>query len=322
MKPSQTNTHPHLRDAAQRSATRLSISLFLTLAFVVVEALAGIYANSLALLTDAAHNLTDVIALALSWVAIRLTTRPANERKTYGYHRVGILVALINSTTLVLISLGIFYEAWHRFVSPPEVQSGILIGVGLVAVVINLVTALLIHRGSEHDLNLRSAFVHLMGDVLSTVGAVIAGILIYFTGANWLDPLVSVLIGVLILYNAWGILRDAVDILLEAKPRDIDSTKLVEDMLEVDGVLGVHDLHIWSITQGMRTMSAHILTDDLSISEGAGIQREINEMVHHRYNIAHATLQLECVDCFPDSLYCNLDDHVHLDEEHASISSR
>ena len=306
----QPHTHSHLRDVAQQSTKRLSISLFLTLAFVIIEAVAGVFSNSLALLTDAAHNLTDVIALALSWFAIRITTRPANERKTYGYHRVGILVALINSTTLVLISFGIFYEAWYRFISPPEVKSSILIGVGLIAVVINIVTAMLVHKGSDSDLNLRSAFVHLMGDVLSTIGAVIAGAIIYFTGANWLDPLVSVLIGGLILYNAWGILRDAVDILLEAKPRDIDSTKLIDDVMQIQGVLGVHDLHIWSLTQNLRTMSAHILTNDLSISEGTDIQRQINEIVNHHYNIAHATLQLECVDCLPEMMYCDLNHHL------------
>lgn len=311
----QTHTHSHLREAARQSTKRLSFSLVLTLGFVLIEAAAGIFSNSLALLTDAAHNLTDVIALALSWFAIRITARPANERKTYGYHRVGILVALINSTTLVLISLGIFYEAWRRFLSPPEVQSGILIGVGLIAVVVNIVTATLVHKGSDSDLNLRSAFVHLMGDVLSTIGAVAAGIIIYFTGANWLDPLVSVLIGFLILYNAWGILRDAVDILLEAKPRDVDSTKLVEDVLNIEGVLGIHDLHVWSIAQNMRTMSAHILTGNLSISQGADIQRRINKMVYRRYNIAHATLQLECVDCFPETLYCDLHDPILLDKE-------
>ncbi|HEX5836934.1 MAG TPA: cation diffusion facilitator family transporter [Anaerolineales bacterium] len=305
---SQTHsrTHSHLREVAKQTTTRLSWSLFLTLAFVVVEAAAGVFSNSLALLTDAAHNLTDVIALGLSWFAIRITAQPANARKTYGYHRAGILVALINSTTLVLISLGIFYEAYKRFLSPPDVQSGILIGVGLVAVVVNLVTAMLVHRGSESDLNLRSAFVHLMGDVISTVGAVIAGILIFFTGANWLDPLVSVLIGILILYNAWGILQETLEILLESTPRDVDIKKMVSDITEVDGVLGVHDLHVWSLTRSLRTMSAHILTEDISISAGTKIQSTINELVYHRYNISHATLQLECVDCDPDSLYCKL----------------
>lgn len=306
MTSNSAHTHSHLGEAAQQTTSRLSVSLFLTLAFVIIEAGAGYFANSLALLTDAAHNLTDVIALGLSWFAIRLTAQPANARKTYGYHRAGILVALLNSTTLVLISIGIFYEAYHRFISPPEVQSGILIGVGLIAVVINLVTALLVYRGSESDLNLRSAFVHLMGDVISTVGAVIAGVIIYFTNANWLDPAVSVLIGFLILYNAWGILRETVEILLESTPRDVDIKKMVREINEVDGVLGVHDLHVWSLTQNLRTMSAHILTRDITVSAGAEIQTEINELVFHRYNIAHATLQLECIDCDPDSLYCKL----------------
>ncbi|MCI0506735.1 MAG: cation diffusion facilitator family transporter [Gammaproteobacteria bacterium] len=315
------HTHSHFSDIAKQTSTRLSLSLFLTLAFVFIEAAAGVFANSLALLTDAAHNLTDVIALGLSWVAVWLTARPANARKTYGYHRAGILAAFINSTTLVLIALGIFYEAYHRFINPPKVQSGILIGVGLIAIVVNLATALMVKRGSEHDLNLRSAFVHLMGDVLSTVGAVIAGVLIYFTNANWLDPFVSVLIGFFILYNAWGILHETVDILLESTPRDVNLKKLVDELMQIDGVLGVHDLHVWSLTQSLRTMSAHILTDDLHISVGADIRRQISEIVHRRYNISHATLQLECVDCCPDSLYCDLN-HSRVDEVPASSSGR
>jgi cobalt-zinc-cadmium efflux system protein len=314
MDSKSSHRHTHLNEVAKQTTTRLSLSLALTLAFVVIEAGAAIFANSLALLTDAAHNLTDVIALGLTWLAVRMTAQPANAQKTYGYHRAGILVALLNSTTLVLISLGIFYEAYQRFMRPPEVQSTILIGVGLIAVIINLVTALLVQRGSKTDLNLRSAFVHLMGDVFSTIGAVIAGVIIYFTNANWLDPFVSVLIGLLILYNAWGILRDAVDILLEGTPRDVDLNEMVDDIVQVDGVLGVHDIHVWSLTQSMRTMSAHILTDDVHISAGALIQRQVSEMLRHRYNIAHATLQLECVDCFPDSLYCDLNGHYHLDD--------
>ena len=308
-----SHLHSHFGDLAKQTTSRLALSLFLTLAFVFIEAIAGIIGSSLALLTDAAHNLTDVIALGLSWYAIRLTSQPADSRQTYGYHRAGILVALLNSTTLVVISLGIFYEAWRRLMNPPDVRSEILITIGLAAVVINLATALLVRKGSEHDLNIRSAFLHLMGDVLSTIGAVIAGVIIYFTGANWLDPFVSVLIGFLILYNAWGILRDSVNILLEATPRDIDVSKLVDDVMQVGGVLGVHDLHIWSIAQNLRTMSAHILTDDVSISQGADIQEQINEVVYHRYNIAHATLQLECMDCLPDGLYCDImePNHIH-----------
>ncbi|HEY6073621.1 MAG TPA: cation diffusion facilitator family transporter, partial [Anaerolineales bacterium] len=211
--------HSHLGEIVGKTTTRLALSLVLTLIFVVVEAAAGFFSNSLVLLTDAAHNLTDVLALGISWFAMHLTGQPANSRQTYGWHRAGILAALVNSTTLVLISLGIFYEAWRRLMSPPEVQAGILVGVGAVALVVNLVTALLVRKGSEHDLNLRAAFIHLMGDVLSTLGAVAAGVVIFFTGWNWLDPLVSVLIGLMILWSAWGILRETVDILLEASRR-------------------------------------------------------------------------------------------------------
>ena len=285
---------------------RLALSLGITLVFVVVEILAGVFANSLALLTDAAHNLTDVLALALTWWALWITVKPANSGKTYGYHRAGILVALVNSTTLALIALGIFYQAWKRFVVPPEVQADILIGVGAAAVVVNLVTALLVRRGADHDLNLRSAFLHLMGDVLSTLGAVVAGIIIHFTGWNWLDALVSVLIGFLILWNAWGILRESLEILMESTPADIDIVALRDDMLAVAGVRGVHDLHVWSITHSLRTLSAHLITDDVLVSSGAKIQVAVGEMLARRFGITHATLQLECMDCAPVGLYCDI----------------
>lgn len=296
--------HTHLPDLTRSTVRRLALALGLTLAFVVVEAAAGLLANSLALLTDAAHNLTDVLALALTWWALRVTTRPADRGQTFGYHRAGILVALVNSTTLAVIALGIFYEAYRRFTAPPEVQADILIGVGLAAVVVNLVTALLVRRGSEHDLNLRSAFLHLMGDVLSTAGAVAAGVVIWFTGANWVDPLVSALIGLLILWNAWVILRESVGILMEAVPADINMEALQADILGVEGVRGVHDLHVWSITRSMRTLSAHIVTDDVPISRGAAIQAAISERLFRGHGIGHATLQLECADCVPADLYC------------------
>jgi cobalt-zinc-cadmium efflux system protein len=300
------NEHTHPPDLARSTVRRLALSLFITLVFVVVEILAGVFANSLALLTDAAHNFTDVLALALTWWALWITTKPANSGKTYGYHRAGILVALTNSTTLALIALGIFYEAWKRFLAPPEVQADILIGVGAAAVVVNFVTALLVRRGAEHDLNLKSAFLHLMGDVLSTAGAVIAGIIIRFTGWNWLDALVSVFIGVLILWNAWGILRESVQILMESTPADIDMAALRRDVLAVEGVRGVHDLHVWSITRSLRTLSAHLIIDDVPVSVGAKVQAAVGEMLAHQYGITHATLQLECVDCIPANLFCDI----------------
>jgi cobalt-zinc-cadmium efflux system protein len=312
-----THAHTHLGDSVKQTRGRLILSLALTAGFVVFEAAAGVFSNSLALLTDAAHNLTDVIALALSLYAVWLAMKPSNALKTYGYHRAGILVALVNSTTLVVISLGIFYSAYLRFQSPPEVKSGVLIVVGLIAFVINLVTALMVMKGSEHDLNLRSTFLHLMGDVLSTLGAVFAGVIIFFTDWYWLDPLVSVFIGMLILWNAWGILKETVDILLESTPRDVNVDEMIREMKQVPGVLGVHDLHVWSITQSMRTMSAHILTDDIAISAGREIQNQLNGLLADNYHITHATLQLECINCQP-CLYCDMNE---ADRQHVKAAS-
>jgi len=312
---STNHTHSHFGDLAHQTTQRLALSLVLTLAFVIIEILAGVISNSLALLTDAAHNFTDVIALGLSWYAVRISSQPAHAGKTYGYHRVGILVALVNSTTLILIAVGIFYEAWQRFLSTPVVDAPILIGVASVAFLINAVTAWLVQKGSDHDLNLRSTFIHLMGDVLSTIGAVIAGVIIYFTKWNWLDPLVSVLIGVLILWSAWGILRQTIRILLESTPENVDMQNMVDDLLHVEGVRGVHDLHVWSINENLRVLSAHVMTDDLPISAGIPIQRSVNEVLLHKYNIQHATLQLECEGCDPSMLYCDITEIYHVHEK-------
>ena len=307
----QRDEHGHLGEVRKRTGSRLALSLILTLGFAVLEALAGILANSLALLTDAAHNLTDVMALGLSWYAVRLTGQPSNSQKTYGYHRAGILVALANSTTLVLISLGVFYEAYRRLLSPPPVRSEVLAVVGAVAFAVNVGTALMIRRRGERDLNLRAVFLHLMGDVASTLGAVVAGVLIYFTGANWLDPVVSILIGCLIVYTAWGIVRETVEILLEATPRDVDMSAMVNDIMSIEGVRGVHDLHVWSLTRRLRTMSAHLLTEDTPISAATRIQDEVSRLVDDKYNISHATLQLEAARDDPDALYCDIEGVVH-----------
>jgi cobalt-zinc-cadmium efflux system protein len=305
--------HTHLPDLTNSTIRRLSLSLGLTALFVLVEVAAGLFANSLALLTDAIHNITDVLALALTWWALRSAARPANAGKTYGYHRAGILVALVNSATLALLSVGVFIDAYRRLLAPPAINADVLIWVGIAAVVVNLVTALLVRQGSQHDLNLRSAFLHLMGDVLSTLGAVAAGIAIRLTGLNWLDPLVGIFIGLLILWNAVGIVRESINILMESTPKDIDVDSLLGDIRSVMGVRGVHDLHIWSITRSLRTLSAHLLTEDIPVSQGARIQSAVSELLLHKYGIAHATLQLECEGCFPADLYCDIraDTHTH-----------
>jgi cobalt-zinc-cadmium efflux system protein len=297
--------HSHL---GKQTGRRLLLALLLTLGFVGIEAAAGVRGRSLALLSDAGHNLTDAVALAITWYALRMTAQPPDRNRTFGYHRAGILAALLNSTTLALVAAYIFFEAYRRLMSPPDVDSNILIGVGIVALVINAGTAWLVHRGSRHDLNLRSAFVHLMGDVVSTLGAIAAGIVIAFTGMNWLDPLVSVLIGLLILWNAWGILKESANILLEGTPGDVDTAQLVSRLMGVPGVRGVHHLHVWSITQGMRALSAHILTDDMTISDASRIQREISAILDGQFAIRHATLQLECSGCEPVLLYCDIAD--------------
>ncbi len=315
MEDSGNHSHTHMPN---RMTARMGIALVLTLGFVVVEVLAGLRANSLALLSDAAHNVTDVIALGLSWVALKISFQPANDRKTFGYHRAGILVALANSTTLAVIAVGILVEAVRRLSQPAAVDSSLLIGVGTLAFAINAGTAWLVHSGSQNDVNLRSAYLHLMGDVLSTIGAVAAGIAIRFTGLYWLDPLVSFLIGGLILWNAWGIVRETVNILLEGTPRDIDMGKMVEAMEQIDGVQDVHDLHVWSITRSLRALSAHIVTDNISIREGASIQHNISDLVKSDYGIDHATLQLECSGCFSNDLYCGIGVLEEQPHEHAA----
>lgn len=283
---------------------RLAVSVALTAIFVAVEVIVGLLSGSLALLTDAVHNLTDVMALALSWFGMRAQARRPNAGNTFGYHRVGILIALVNCTTLILVALGVFYEGIRRLIAPLEVDGEALAIVGLLALCVNLATARLIRRPGERDLNVRSAFVHLMGDVLSTAGATIAGVLILLTGADWIDPVVSLLIGGLILYNAWIILGEVVNILLESVPRDVEVDALVKDMLGVPGVLGVHDLHVWSLNSDMRTLSAHVITADVPISVVRRIQEDLSLLAAQRYAISHATLQMESISCLPGDLYC------------------
>ncbi len=309
----QAERHPH---HPVNTGYRLALAGLITLGFVGFEAAAGWYANSLALLTDAAHNLTDALALGLTWYAHRLADRPANADKTFGYHRAGILVALVNSTTLVLIALGIFHEAWGRFFAPPTVASDVLMSVGVAAFLVNLLTAWMVSHGSEHDLNLHSAFLHLLGDVFSTVGAIAAGIGIWFTGKFWLDPAVSVLIGLLILWNAWTILRETLTILLESTPADIDMSQIVRDILSVKGVLGVHDLHVWSISRSLKMLSAHVVVEDISLSQATVIQRNIRVTMLENYGVAHCTLQMECEGCDPDTLYCNISSSSHSHHGH------
>jgi cobalt-zinc-cadmium efflux system protein len=291
---------------ADSAAARITIALVLTLGFVAVEAITGALANSLVLLTDAAHNFSDAFALGLSWWALRLSFRPANNTRTYGYHRAGILVALLNASTLIGLSLLIAFEALHRLSAAPEVHEQAIVVVGALGFVLNVGIALSLRRAGRRDLNVRSAFIHMAGDALSTIGVVAAGVGIALLGWDWLDPLASILIAALILWSAWGIVRETVDILLESAPRDLDVQAMVRDIMKLDGVSGVHDLHVWSIASDLRLLSAHVLTDNITIAEGAQVQHDINDLLLNRYGIGHTALQLECVGCEPDVLYCDL----------------
>lgn len=301
-----SRAHTHSHGVTSTTAGRLSIALVLTMSFVLLEAGAGWLANSLALLTDAAHNFMDVVALALSWYALRLTARPAHSGKTFGYHRAGILAALVNAATLVGLSLVIAYEAVRRLSAPPEVQAQLIVVVAVIGFVLNSSIAWALHRASAQDVNVRSAFVHMAGDAVSTLGVIAAGIGIALLGWSGLDPVASILIAALILWSAWDIIHETVDILLEGTPRGVDIKAMLRDLLRVKGVRGVHDLHVWSISSRVRALSAHVLTDDVPISEGARVQRDINDMLQKDYGISHATLQLESEGCEPDLLYCEL----------------
>ena len=304
--------HTHSHVLAGSTPRRLAIALVCTAAFVVLEAGAGWYSNSLALLTDAAHNFSDVLALGLSWWALSMSLRPAKDTRTYGYHRVGILVALLNASSLIALSLFVAYEALGRLAAPPPVGEVTIIGVAVIGLFLNAGIAWSLHAASKDDVNVRSTFIHMAGDALSTVGVILAGIGIALFGWQWLDPVASMVIAVMILWSSWGIIRETVDILLEATPRDIDMSMCVRDIMSIAGVRGVHDLHVWSISSSLRALSMHLLTDNILIADGAQIQRNINQMLLTKYAITHATLQLECVDCEPDSLYCALDgEHSH-----------
>jgi cobalt-zinc-cadmium efflux system protein len=296
-------SHDHAH-AGPVTGRYLGVSIALTLAFVVGEAVAGWLANSLALLSDAGHNFADALALVFSWYAVRLARRPAHAQKTYGYHRVGILAALVNAATLVAIALHIFGEAVQRLRAPEPVASGPMIGVALAAVVLNGVISLGLRAEAQHDLNLRSAYLHMLGDAASALGVVVAGVVIAVTGAAAADPVVSLLIGGLILWSSWGILAEAVNVLLEAPPRGLDMAALEKAIRDVAGVLNVHDLHVWTVTSGIVACSCHILVAEQSVRSGQQVLRAVAEVLRQRFHITHTTIQVEVEGCEPNDLYC------------------
>ena len=278
----------------------LKISLGVTFAYIVLLVGAGIRAHSLALLSEAGHNLSDFLALLLSLVAVYLQSRPANSSKTYGYHRAGVLAALVNALSLVAVASFIFYEAFLRLQHPQPVQAALMMWVAAAGVVMNGVIALLLYRsgrGSGNDVNIRSALLHEVGDTLSTAAVIFGGWAILATGNYWIDSALSVGIGTLILWSGFGIVRETLNILLEGTPRGV-KLELVETAIRaIDGVNDVHDLHCWSIGSETRALSCHIAIADIPPSVSERILRDVKECLHHDFRIDHTTIQFEHIEC-------------------------
>ncbi len=282
------HAHSHGRTANRR---RLLLTLLLAAGYMVAEFVGGWWTNSLALLADAGHMLSDVAALALSWFAIWIAERPADSRRTYGYYRAEILAALVNAATLIAISLVIFYEAYRRIGQPPEVQGGLMMAIAAGGLLVNIVCLLILSGGSGENLNVRGAWLHVATDALGSVGAIVAGLLIWWQGWNWVDPLTSVLIGLLVIHSSWRLLGESVSVLMESAPRGIDVDEVREAIRAVADVVSVHDLHIWTITSGMPALSAHVVVADPQMQ--FSVLREVRSLLHERFGIDHVTLQVE-----------------------------
>ena len=283
--------HHHSSHSEQAGQRLLLVVMGLTGAYTVAEVLGGYLANSLALLSDAGHMFSDVAALGLSWLAMRFAARPATERKTYGLQRLEILAALINGVTLIALSIFIVVEAWHRFRIREEVRGDLLMVVSAGGLLINLVAAWLLSRGEGGSLNLRGAFLHVLGDLLGSLAAVGAGALILWKGWYWADPLFSMLISGLIVINSWRLVAEAVNILLEGTPAHIDARAVELALRGVDGVCGIHDLHIWTITSGKHALTAHVVVSQPS--QNRRVLREIQGMLAARFGLTHSTIQVE-----------------------------
>jgi len=302
------HNHNHTHGMAKQT---LRLAFFLTVIILVAELAGGIVSNSLALLSDAGHVVTDIFALGLAWFATVQAERPADARKTFGYHRVGILAALINAFTLFVIAIAISLEAFQRFQHPEPVQPLIMFLSAGIGIAVNLFIGLGLQK-EGHSLNVRAATMHVFGDVIASVGVIVAGIIILMTGWTLVDPLLSVGIAVLIALGAWSILRETTDILLESAPRDISLPDLVRDMKKIEGVKDVHDLHVWCIASGMYALSCHTLINDLPPSGSSPILQSLTSMLSEKYHIGHATIQFECSDhraacCEMDGLYCRME---------------
>jgi cobalt-zinc-cadmium efflux system protein len=285
-------------------------------AFVAIEIAAGLEAHSLALLSDAGHNFTDALALLLAWYGFRIQAKPADEVKTFGYHRAGVLSAFVNALTLVVLSLWIFWESIDRLRHPQPVQETVMIVVAALGLALNAAIMIALRAASRHDINVRSAFLHMLGDALGSVAIIFGAIGIRFSGWQQIDPLLSILIGLLIVWTAWDIIRESLNILLEGLPRGMRLRDVVEAVRGVQGVLDIHDLHIWSLGSSAHALSCHVVIDDVPPSASACILERINGVLLDRFHIAHTTLQFEHVGCALSENGCVIEATAHFDHGH------
>ena len=288
--------HVHASAGSSRMQRVLQISLGLTLAYVLVTFFAGLRAHSLALLSEAGHNVSDFLALLLSFVAVYFQARPATEQKTFGYQRAGVLAAFVNASTLIVLSVWIAFAAIHRLSAPVAVQPKLMMIVAAAGVVMNGVIAALLWKCSG-DVNIRSVFLHMLGDTLSTAAVIAGGAGILFTGMLWIDPVLSLLIAAMILWSSFGIVRETLNILLEGTPRGLRLAEIRSALEIVEGVLNVHDLHVWSLGSRSHALATHVTIADIPLSESEVILDRINCALRDRFHIHHTTIQFEFRGC-------------------------
>ena len=310
------HSHDHSHGHAHATGSILRWSLAATTAFVLVELVAGLKAHSLALLSDAGHNFTDALALGLAWAGFYLQSKPADEVKTYGYHRAGVLSAFVNALTLVGLSVWIIYESVSRLRAPEPVNETIMMVVAGLGLALNGGIMLALKAASRNDINIRSAFVHMLGDALGSVAIVAGAVVIRYTGWVRVDPILSILIALLIVWTAWDIIRESLNILLEGLPRGIRLADVTRAMGGVGGVLGVHDLHIWSLGSSTHALSCHVLIEDVPPSASETILRSLNALLEQRFGIAHTTVQFEHVSCGISEYGCAIPVPAHEHHSH------
>ena len=296
--------HPHPHHHHASVSRKLSIATGLNILVVVAELAIGVWAGSLALIGDALHNLTDAAALVIALVAVRLERRQPTHEKSFGYQRAGILAAFINAGLLVAFTIFIFKESWERLQHPRDVNTFAMLVTAAVALIVNAGTAISIHHESREDVNIRGAFLHMVGDAVSSAGIIVAAIVIGLTGWVQADSVVSILIGVLILWSSYGVLRESMNLLLEGTPSGIDPHAVTQSLGGIDGVHGVHHLHIWALGPSSPALSCHVMVGDVPLKNTAGLLEEINAMLTHDYRIAHTTIQFEFAECAEDDPYC------------------